>query len=821
MADGTIKIAIEVDGKQIAIASKELDNLKASAENSGKGIKSAENSLSGLSDKSGDAGKNVKGAGDAIEGLGESGGKASKGLNGAEGAIDGLSDSSSDASSNVKGASDALSDLSDSGSQSAKNVNGASGAIDGLSDSGSDAATSIKNTSDSVASLGDDAGNASKATGNLKTSLGLAAVAGTALAVVNQVLNSALVTVRASLDDAIARFDTLNAFPKVLEALGVSAEDSQRAMGNLSDGIDGLPTKLNDIAASAQRMYTSFGDIDMATDSAIALNNALLGSGASAGQAQRGTEQYIKALQTGTFDMNTWNTLSETMDVGLVKIAESFGFAGKSAKDDLYSALKDGTITIDDFNNKLIEVGTGTGIMATLAKENSLGVATSFSNLQTSVSRGVANSIAAIDNLSKSVTGNNIAENIDGMKDIVNAAFKIINSSIDSATPYLVGLKNAVKPVVPIIQTLSPVIIGLASSFAILTGAAIAKTLALKTYSLIAGTATAVTSAYTGSITVSTIATNAMTASLYVMSTAKKAVTAMTNAATAAALLFTGQISFSTVAIIAKTVAVKALDVAIKFLLGPIGLVIAGVGLLVGAVIAVVGWLNKATEEGERLGAETEELASKTDALNDSLDSTSAAYEKNQSSIIANADATEELASKVDELANKENKSAAEKELLASYINELNSSMDGLNLMYSEEAEALNMSSEQMAARIELLNEQDKAQEAQSRLTEILREQSEVEQQLAETNELRDEWNQKLEEGSVKAKEHKEAMGELDDQHELLIESQKNLGEQYETTEQQLTDAITAVTELLNKAQRARSLLLKSYRTASNQQLKA
>src|SRR5690625_2772034 len=121
---------------------------------------------------------------------------------------------------------------------------------------------------------------------------------------------------------------------------------------------------------------------------------------------------YIKALQTGKIDMDTWNTLSETMDVGLVKIAESFGFAGRSAKDDLYSALQDGTITLDQFNDALIEVGTGTGIMAKLAKENSLGLATSLTNLRTAVSRNLANVIEAFNDLTREVTGKEIAEHI-------------------------------------------------------------------------------------------------------------------------------------------------------------------------------------------------------------------------------------------------------------------------------------------------------------------------------------------------------------------------------------------------------------------------
>src|SRR5699024_2362360 len=276
---------------------------------------------------------------------------------------------------------------------------------------------------------------------------------------------AAFKTLKSSMDDAITRFDTLNKFPKVLQALGVSAEDSERSMAKLSDGIDGLPTKLNDIASTAQRMYTSFGDMDKATDSAIALNNALLGSGSSADQAKRGTEMYLKALQTGKIDMDTWNTLSETMDVGLVKIAESFGFAGKTAKDDLYKALQTGTITLDEFNDAMIEVGTGSGIMAKLARENTLGLSTSLQNLKTSAARGLAEIITAFDELSKATTGNDIAQNIDRLKHIINASFKTIKTIIESTTPVFKLFGKAASATLPVVRALSPAIIGLMTAY--------------------------------------------------------------------------------------------------------------------------------------------------------------------------------------------------------------------------------------------------------------------------------------------------------------------------------------------------------------------
>src|SRR5690625_1332580 len=89
----------------------------------------------------------------------------------------------------------------------------------------------------------------------LAGSIGLVAVAAKGLSVL-----------RDSMDAAISRFDTLNQFPRVLQSLGVDAEDSERSIQRLSDGIDGLPTKLDEIASTAQRMYTSFDDMDKATD---------------------------------------------------------------------------------------------------------------------------------------------------------------------------------------------------------------------------------------------------------------------------------------------------------------------------------------------------------------------------------------------------------------------------------------------------------------------------------------------------------------------------------------------------------------------------
>ena len=430
--------------------------------------------------------------------------------------------------------------------------------------------------------------------GKLAGSIGLVAVAAKGLSVLKN-----------SMDAAISRFDTLNKFPKVLQALGVSAEESQIAMGRLSDGIDGLPTKLDEIASIAQRMYTSFNDMDKATDSALALNNALLGSGSSAADAARGTQQYIKFLQTGKMEMDSWNTLQETMDIGLIKIAEAFGYAGKTAKQDLYDALKEGVITADEFNDKLIEVGTGTGIMADLARENSLGIATSLGNLRNAAARGLADIIASFNRLSKRVTGKDIAQNIDSLKVFVNNAFKAIGRAIESSAPYVEMFASALKTVLPIVKQLTPVLIGMASAFAIHT--VINKTVTvLKESKLMIEAVRIAKDLYTLAIHRNTAAA-ATSVTVTKLSTAAIALqNKVLAASTFAWQVMTRQITLWTAAKRIATAAAGGFRAAMTFLSGPVGWVTAGIGALAGAAVAVVKWFRRESEEAKRLNKETE-----------------------------------------------------------------------------------------------------------------------------------------------------------------------------------------------------------------------
>lgn len=288
---------------------------------------------------------------------------------------------------------------------------------------------------------------------NMAVSMGLVKVAGAAFKVLAN-----------SLDSAISRFDTMQKFPKVMNALGFSAKESQKSIDKLSNGIDGLPTKLDDVVASTQQMTAITGDLDKSTDTVLALNNAFLASGASTEDASRGMQQFNQMLSTGTVDLESWKTLQETMPLALQKTAEAMGFVGKSAQRDLYAALKDGTVTFDQFNDKLIELGTGTGMLADLAKENSLGIATSFGNLSNAVAKGVANVITKLDELSQVLTGKTIAQNIDSVKGVINNAFSAVTDSIQIVIDNSDQLVSAIGVLKDTAEITAPFLVALAGA---------------------------------------------------------------------------------------------------------------------------------------------------------------------------------------------------------------------------------------------------------------------------------------------------------------------------------------------------------------------
>lgn len=321
----------------------------------------------------------------------------------------------------------------------------------------------------SLDDMGNKGGSASLGIGKIVTALGLVKLA-----------SGAIDLLKSSLDGAIERYDTMNNFPRIMEQLGFSTDESTAAIDKLSDGVSGLPTPLNEIVKSAQGIALMTGDLDGATDTALALNNAFLASGSSAGDTSRGMQQYVQMLSRGEVDLMSWRTLQETMGVALNETAKAFGFAGKSAQNDLYSALQDGSITFEEFNAKIVELDGGVNGFSERAKTASAGIGTAFANMRTAVVRGMEGVIRSIDD---ALAANGLPS-IQQMIEAVGTAFETVLSGMAAKIPGMiagfVSFYNAIQPFVPAIiaigaafltyQTIMSVVGGVTKLVSIATG---------------------------------------------------------------------------------------------------------------------------------------------------------------------------------------------------------------------------------------------------------------------------------------------------------------------------------------------------------------
>lgn len=320
-----------------------------------------------------------------------------------------------------------------------KDVDGLKKSFDGLADK-----TKKSDNNTKQASIG---------IGKLATSLGIAQLA-------TKVLSAGFNVVKQSVSSAIDRFDTLERFPKVMEQLGFDTNDSAKAMKKLSDGVQGLPTPLQDVVSTAQQLAVMTGDLEGATDITLALNNAFLANGSSTADAKRGLQQYTQMLARGEVDLTSWRTLQETMGLALNDVAKAFGFTGKAAQQDLFNALQNGTITFDEFNDKLVEANQKTGGFADKAIEASKGLKTSMANIKTAVVSGMANVIKALNDGMVKAGFDSFQEILEKVKVKVQEVFKNIVEEIPKAIAKIKEISDKFKEWEEFLQPIAGLVAG-------------------------------------------------------------------------------------------------------------------------------------------------------------------------------------------------------------------------------------------------------------------------------------------------------------------------------------------------------------------------
>lgn len=255
-----------------------------------------------------------------------------------------------------------------------------------------------------------------------------------------KVIDTAIGVVKSSLDGAINRFDTLNAYPKVMAQMGYSTDDVSKSVTILKKGVDGLPTSLQDLTKSAQSFAILEKSATKGAETATALNDAFLASGASAADASRGVEQYSQMLSSGSVDLQSWKTLQETMPYALTQVAKSFGITGKSAERDLYKKLKSGDITMEQLNKRFVELDTSANGFAQTARTASGGIGTSFTNMRNAVVNGMANTVETINNALKDAgLKNGISTLFDEGKQAIIRGFAVFNQIVATEIPPIVA----------------------------------------------------------------------------------------------------------------------------------------------------------------------------------------------------------------------------------------------------------------------------------------------------------------------------------------------------------------------------------------------
>lgn len=306
-----------------------------------------------------------------------------------------------------------------------------------MKDTESTASKTSSGINKSFDSTSDGIDGATKKSGLLNSSIGKIAVGVGAVGLVTKGID----VLKNSVGGAVGRFDTLNAYPKVMKQMGFTTDDTNKSVGILKKGVDGLPTSLQDLTKSAQSFAILEKSATKGAQTATALNDAFLASGASASDASRGVEQYSQMLASGSVDLQSWKTLQETMPYALTQVAKSFGITGKSAERDLYAKLKSGDITMDQLNKRFIELDGGINGFAQTARTASGGINTSFTNMKNAVVNGLATTVETINNALKDAgLKNGISTLFDEGKKAIVSGFAIFNQIIKTAIPPMIAV---------------------------------------------------------------------------------------------------------------------------------------------------------------------------------------------------------------------------------------------------------------------------------------------------------------------------------------------------------------------------------------------
>lgn len=292
---------------------------------------------------------------------------------------------------------------------------------------------------------------ASKSTSSLTQKLGVGTIAmGSFIGAIGAtVVGKAFSLITNNVQGAITRIDTLTNATRNFQNMGVKTSVVNTQMNNLKNAINGLPTSLDSAVSGVQLLTSSLnGNMPQSVSVFKALNDGILGFGGTTEQVTNSITQLSQAFSNGKIDAETWNSL---IDSGLGPTLNAMAKQMGITTGDLKSGLSDGSISVSQFNDALVNLdkngGGGIASLSKIVQDSTSGIGTSIANAKTAVTRGVADMITAINNGLKSldittplgkITG--IGSIISQLGTVVEQTFRAIGQAIPQAFSGLSGV---------------------------------------------------------------------------------------------------------------------------------------------------------------------------------------------------------------------------------------------------------------------------------------------------------------------------------------------------------------------------------------------
>jgi tape measure domain-containing protein len=282
---------------------------------------------------------------------------------------------------------------------------------------------SIEDSTDSTdKNTRDKSSTMSKSLGGL-AKFGFAALATVAV--------TAFAAITSRIDNAVKRVDSLVAFPRVLQAMGVGAGEAESATAELSERLTGLPTALQEGTRGVQNFVAAGLDVGRATDLFLGVNNAILAAGGGAEETSIIMEGLTRAISAGEVPSSTLQAILSRMPTVMAALTESTG----KSQDELMKMFETDPQSLIDNIITLNEEGTeGFATLETQAREATGGIGTAFDNLGNAIDR-------SWQKIVETIGGGSLEEGQKRISDVISGAKVVVD-----------GLTNAFILAIQIIQ---------------------------------------------------------------------------------------------------------------------------------------------------------------------------------------------------------------------------------------------------------------------------------------------------------------------------------------------------------------------------------